>query len=111
MRVYVDDNRVPECTHNWDVIARNFYAARFLILTGKVTNISLDWELQPGDAGTGMELAELILKGAQDGTIPRMGWYVHTGHSGWGKKMRQVLHEADKAWYKREKKNDSNSSG
>jgi hypothetical protein len=92
--LWVDDTR--PMPNSFNCHASNYEEAIKILSTGKVTRISLDYDLGLGP--TGLEIAEWIEKQAIAGTLPKIRCSVHS-HSIDGKvKIKAVLRNACKAW-------------
>lgn len=98
MKIWLDDIRpMPSNYTRWCKTADD---AMLFIATGKVTDISLDHDLGPDEAGTGYDVAKYIEKMAHKGAIPPIKWSIHSANPVGRKNMTMALDSADRMWYK-----------
>lgn len=69
-----------------------------LLKSGAVTQISLDHDLGPPEAGTGYDVAKYIERAAFDKQLPRLDWALHTANSVGRRSMRAALTNATAFW-------------
>lgn len=104
----MDDERTPEDKSDWgfknipyDVVCRHSCEACQLLKTGKVTFISLDHWMNSGEM-TGLDVANFILSGAKDGSIPRLEYDCHSGDIEKRYLIYKILRQAEDEWDLRE---------
>ncbi len=96
MKVYLDDER--RCPAGW-VLAKTAAEAIHLLNTEHVSEISLDHDLGPPEAGTGYDVICHIEEQVAAGK-PMMWIYIHTANPAAAKKMHLCLmniHKLDEA--------------
>ncbi len=104
MRIWLDDERDAPRTNEWteaeilwDAICLHADDAIALLKSGRVTFISLDHWMQPGERN-GMDVARFIYEGAKNRTLPKLTWEIHTGDVEKFKEMWKILKAADTEW-------------
>jgi hypothetical protein len=96
MKLWLDDIRpMPS---RYDVHVLTAPEAIRLLAIGNVTDISLDHDLGPPEAGTGYDVATYIEACAHAGIIPKLDWMLHTDNPVGRERMRAALHNADRFW-------------
>lgn len=96
MKIWLDDLRpIPPQYDHWCVLAREAIAC---LATGEVTDISLDHDLGPPEAGTGYDVAVWIEEQAFNGTLPKLNWRIHSANAVGRKNMEAALQNADRFW-------------
>jgi len=93
MRVWLDDLRPAPDGWVWAQTAVEAYT---FLIAGNVTEISLDHDL--GDGPTGYNVACYIERGAVEGWLPRLVWYIHSLNMVGVANMRTALENADRSW-------------
>ncbi len=94
-RLYLDDERpTPK---GWQRVYTAQQAIEYLRL-GYVTEISLDHDLGPKEAGTGYDVAVWIENEAFYGRLPRLKWHIHSSNPVGRYKMAAALKNADILW-------------
>ncbi len=103
LAVWLDDKRPMPYDFGWDcderVAVQTAAEAIKLLQTRRVDLISLDHDL--GDetkTGNGYQVACFIENGAEDGSLPRLRWAVHSQNPVGSFNMRLALACADKFW-------------
>lgn len=102
MKLYLDDIRATP--DHFDIRAYTATEAISLLKEGKITFISLDHdldcegELDILDTGTGYDVACWIEKAAAEGTLPRIGWAVHSMNPSGAMRIRQAMLSAERFW-------------
>jgi hypothetical protein len=99
MRLWLDDQR--PAPPGFDIVVSTAQEAIDAIQKGSVTYCSLDHDLAE-DGGTGYDVALFIENAAHDGTLPRIGWNVHSANPPGAAKMIQALRNADRYWDQQE---------
>lgn len=110
MKLWLDDERDPkdpyiqgefgaEGDEIWVKTAAE--AIRYL-KSGNVTHISLDHDLGPKSAGTGMDVAKWIEEQAFHGTLPRLDWDVHSMNSVGLLNITRAMMKSDEYWKPKE---------
>ncbi|QDU62199.1 hypothetical protein Pan216_30660 [Planctomycetes bacterium Pan216] len=99
MKVWLDDLRTMPSSY--DLHARTAQEAITALETGEVTEISLDYEL--GTTETGGTVAAWIEQAAQQGTLARLIWRLHTSSPLGRRRMNHSMTNADRYWDMREK--------
>ena len=95
MKVYLDDARAtPE---GWERALTASHAITFL-QGGEVTEISLDHDLGPPEAGTGYTVACWIEERAAAGEIRRLAWSIHSANPVGRAKMEAAMRSAERYW-------------
>lgn len=110
MRLWLDDERDPRDpkiqsdfgAEGNEIWAKTASVAIDYLKQGRVEFISLDHDLGPASAGTGMDVANWIEENAFHGTLKRLVWAVHSKNSVGAKSMIQALTNADKFWDQKE---------
>lgn len=97
MKVYLDDVRPKP--KEFDVIVRTPDEAIELLKTGKVTHISLDYDLG-SDGDEGEVVANWIEEQAYLGNLQPIVVYFHTDNPVGRKRMMQAIQNAQKYWNK-----------
>lgn len=96
MKLWLDDTR--PAPSGWNR-AKTALEAISLLKTGTVKEISLDYDLGSAKlCGTGLDVAEFIEMGAQDMTLPRIKWIVHSLTPDGAYQMEVALYSADRWW-------------
>lgn len=116
MKVWLDDERDPRDpkiqsgfgAEGDEVWAKTASVAIYHLRTGRVEFISLDHDLGPATAGTGMDVANWIEEQAFHGNLPRLVWAVHSKNTVGAKGMTQALTNADKFWDQKENATQDN---
>ena len=106
MRLWLDDERDPrdpkiQCgfgAEGDEIWVKTASAAIAYLNQGQVESVSLDHDLGPPSAGTGMDVAKWIEEQAFFGTLPRLTWSVHSKNAVGAKNMTQALVKADEFW-------------
>ena len=106
MKLWLDDERDPKQrniqsqfgSEGDEVWAKTAAVAINHLKQGTFTFISLDHDLGPASAGTGMDVAKWIEEQAYHGTLPRLAWSVHSMNAVGRKNMTKALSNADKYW-------------
>jgi hypothetical protein len=94
MRVYLDDLRpLPS---DFDVLARSSAEALDLLRGGRVRFLSLDHDL--GGEDTGYLVARWIEQAAFEGTLPPLGWAIHSANPVGRRNMEMALRRAERYW-------------
>jgi hypothetical protein len=94
VRVYLDDLRpMPS---GFDVVVRTCEEALALLQTGRVTFLSLDHDL--GTEDTGYTVAKWIERAAFEGTLPALGWAIHSTNPVGRRNMEAALRNAERYW-------------
>jgi len=101
IKVYLDDNIFERQTPRGWVRVVDAQSAIFLLQTGVVEEISLDYDLSvsepTGRVGDGVVVALWIAEAAKAGTMPPLKWSVHSeSMAAW--RVRQAMEAADLAW-------------
>ena len=95
IRLWLDDERpAPD---GW-VHARTAYEAIEFLLAGDVSEVSLDHDLGPPDAGDGYQVACAIEQFAVLGRLSRLAWRLHTANPVGRGRMEAALQGAERAW-------------
>ena len=110
MRLWLDDERDPRDpkiqsgfgAEGDEIWAKTASVAINYLKQGRVEFISLDHDLGPASAGTGMDVANWIEENAFHGTLERLVWAVHSKNTVGAKGMTQALTNADKFWDQKE---------
>lgn len=110
MKLWLDDERDPRDPkiQDWfgaegdEIWVKTANTAINYLKLGTVESISLDHDLGPPSAGTGMDVAKWIEEQAFHGNVPRLVWAVHSKNSVGAKNMEQALRNADKFWEQNE---------
>lgn len=109
-RVYLDDIRpIPD---DFDILVKTAPECIALLKTKCVSFISLDHDLSfiayvdnsgqfTCPEGTGYDVALFIEESAFNGTLPRLGWSIHSMNPVGVKKMEAAMRNADKYWTSR----------
>ena len=98
MRVYLDDVRkMPE---EYDVLVKSAGEAIELLKTGKVTEISLDFDLGIG-VETGYAVAKWIEENAVSGQLDKIRVRLHTLSYDGKLMMQECLRNSHRAWMDR----------
>ena len=96
MKLWLDDTR-PEPS-GW-TRAKTALEAISLLKTGIIIEVSLDYDLGTASLyGTGLEVAEFIEDGAQDGTLRKIKWAVHSLTPDGVYQIETSLYSADRYW-------------
>lgn len=106
MKLWLDDERDPRDpkiqsgfgAEGDEVWAKTAAVAISYLNQGRVTFVSLDHDLGPPSAGTGMDVAKWIEEQAYHGTLPRLTWAVHSKNAVGAKNMTRALVKADEFW-------------
>ncbi|MBY0227710.1 MAG: hypothetical protein K2W96_00380 [Gemmataceae bacterium] len=94
MRLYLDD--VRDMPPGFDHCARTAAEALDLLRTGRVAFLSFDHDL--GTEETGYTVASWIERAAFDGTLPRLGWAVHSANPVGRANIEAAMRNADRFW-------------
>lgn len=106
MKIWLDDERNPsdpKIMQNFgsegdEIWVKTAHTAINYLKSGSVTFISLDHDLGPNSAGTGMDVATWIEEAAFNKTIPKLTWSIHSMNSVGRKNMNRALKRADEFW-------------
>lgn len=106
MKLWLDDERDPtdpkiQCifgSKGDEIWVKTASSAIAHLNQGQVESISLDHDLGPPSAGTGMDVAKWIEEQAFFGTLPRLTWSVHSKNPVGTKNMMRALAKADEFW-------------
>jgi hypothetical protein len=109
MRVFLDDElealERKKLARGFDTWVTTAAEAIELISTGKVSEVSLDHDLGPEEAGSGYDVAKFIEEKAFLNEIPRLRWRVHSANPVGRKRMTAALTNADRYWDQSEELN------
>lgn len=96
MKMYLDDVRpMPD---GFDVAAKSYQEAVRLLATGCIKFISFDHDL--GTKETGHDLANLIEKAANKGTLEPILWEIHSANPVGRKNIEEAMRGAQRIWRK-----------
>lgn len=99
IKVWLDDERpMPSA---FDVHAKTAKEAIDILKGGNVSYISLDHDLGPVEAGTGMDVAKWIEEAAFNQTLEPLSYNLHTANPVGRDNMAKALINADKFWSSR----------
>ena len=104
--LWLDDERDPTDptiqqyfrATGYEVWVKTAHEAIELLKTGRVTRISLDHDLGPESAGTGMDVAKWIEENAFSGNLKRLRWSLHSQNPIGIRNMAIAMRKADKYW-------------
>ncbi len=96
MKLYLDDERKTPA--GW-MRAYTVQEAIKYLESGEVTEISLDHDL--GTEEDGHDVALWVEVHADDGSLPRLKWNVHSANPAGASRMRAALESADRFWTSR----------
>jgi hypothetical protein len=97
-KLWLDDYRpAPEGWHHVKT-APDAIAA---LSTGQYDEISLDYDLWPGDNNTGYAVACWIARSAYDG-MPRLKWHLHSDNIPGREKILRAMKKAEQFWTENE---------
>ncbi|VTR97310.1 cyclic-phosphate processing receiver domain-containing protein [Tuwongella immobilis] len=106
MKLWLDDVRDPRSVKiqedfgadGDELWVKTAASAIHYLRQGIVESISLDHDLGPPSAGTGLDVARFIEEQAFYGTIPKLVWAVHSTNPVGRKAMTQAMTKADEFW-------------
>lgn len=106
MKLWLDDERDPRSdliqsdfgAEGDEIWAKTAHVAINYLKQGNVTSISLDHDLGPVSAGTGMDVAKWIEEQAFHGLLPQLSWSIHSLNSVGRKNMERAMRNADRFW-------------
>ena len=112
IEIWLDDERDP----NDEFIQREFernirpgmvwaktaWDAISLLKQGNVSYISLDHDLGPPAAGTGLDVAKWIEEQAFHGKFPRLKWSLHSANPAGVRNMMFAMKAAERFWDEQE---------
>ena len=95
MKLFLDDVRpVPD---GW-VLAQTASEAIAILAAGGVTEVSLDHDLGPDEAGTGYDVASWIEEQAALGLLAPLTWGIHSANPVGRDRMTAALCSAERFW-------------
>lgn len=105
-KIWLDDERNPKSNYiqsqfgaeGDEIWAKTASVAISLLQRGNVTSISIDHDLGPIAAGTGMDVAKWIEEQAFHGKLPRLTWFVHSMNVVGNKNITRAMQKADEFW-------------
>lgn len=114
MRLWLDDERDPKNpkiqklfnSKGDEIWVKTAWEAIEYLKTNKVKFISLDHDLGPEEAGTGMDVAKWIEENAYLNKLSRLVCKVHSQNVIGSKNIKKALYNAERFW----KENESNIS-
>lgn len=106
IKLWLDDERDPSAPNiqnhfgaeGDEVWVKTAAVAISYLRQGNVISISLDHDLGPASAGTGMDVAKWIEEQAFHGKLPRLSWSVHSMNPVGKKNMMRAMLRADEFW-------------
>jgi hypothetical protein len=98
IHLWVDDIRPAPPGYNIHV--KTAAEAIKILSSGNVTEISLDHDLGPPEAGDGSQIANWIEAQAYSGSIPKLIWHIHSANPVGSQKMNAALVKANEFWDK-----------
>ena len=106
MKLWLDDERDPHDpkiqqdfgAEGDEVWVKTATVAINHLNQGRVVFLSLDHDLGPPSAGTGMDVAKWIEEQAFHGVLPRLSWTIHSKNPVGAKNMMRALVKADEYW-------------
>lgn len=106
VKLWLDDERDPSVPNiqNYfgaegnEIWVKTAAVAINYLQQGNVVSISLDHDLGPASAGTGMDVAKWIEEQAYHGTLPRLNWSVHSLNPIGKKNITRAMLKADEFW-------------
>jgi len=102
MKLWLDDTRDPP-NKEW-AWAKTAPIAIGMLEQGTISEVDLDHDLGPKEAGTGMDVAKWIEEHAFTGDGVRLKWNVHSRNTVGAAHMRMALSNADRYWDLRQEK-------
>jgi hypothetical protein len=108
MKLWLDDDRDPRDkfiqyqfgAEGDEIWVKTAIAAISYLKQGDVAYISLDHDLGPVSAGTGLDVAKWIEEQAFLGLLPRLTWSVHSMNPVGEKAIYKAMMQAEKFWNK-----------
>lgn len=106
MKLWLDDERDPRepfiqsefGADGDEVWVKTAGMAIHYLKQGGVESISLDHDLGPASAGTGLDVAKWIEEQAFHGQLPRLIWSVHSLNVVGSKNIMQAMLRAEEFW-------------
>lgn len=106
VKLWLDDERDPKVpaiqnlfgAEGNEIWAKTAHVAINYLQQGNVVSISLDHDLGPPIAGTGMDVAKWIEEQAYYGTLPRLSWSVHSLNPIGKNNITLAMRKADEFW-------------
>jgi len=106
VKLWLDDERDPSSpmiqarfgADGDEIWVKTALVAIQYLQQGNVVSISLDHDLGPASAGTGMDVAKWIEEQAFRGTLPKLDWSVHSMNPVGAKNMKKALKKANEFW-------------
>lgn len=106
LKIWLDDERDPrdpKIQFNFgssgdEIWVKTAPTAIYYLKQGCITSISLDHDLGPPNAGTGMDVANWIEEQAFHGTLPKLTWSIHSKNPVGSKNMYKAMSKADEFW-------------
>lgn len=106
MKLWLDDERDPKNniiksmfgSNGDEVWCKTSQEAIDLLKSGNITSISLDHDLGPAIAGTGLDVAKWIEEKAYHKEILKLIWKIHSMNPIGRSNMENALKNADRFW-------------
>jgi hypothetical protein len=106
MKLWLDDERNPKSpkiqmifgAKGDEIWARTAAVAINYLKQGNIVSISLDHDLGPDSAGTGMDVAKWIEEQAFLNNLPRLAWTIHSKNRVGAKNIERALVKANEFW-------------
>jgi len=98
LRLWLDDDDNRPVPPGFDLHVKTAQEAIDAIASGQISEISLDHDLGPPEAGTGYDVAKWIEEQAYLGAIPKLVWSVHSANPVGAKNIRNALESAERYW-------------
>lgn len=106
IKLWLDDERDPTDPYiqnmfgaeGDEIWVKTAHVAISHLQQGNIISVSLDHDLGPDSAGTGMDVAKWIEEQAFHGNLPRLSWSVHSLNPIGARDMTRALKRADVFW-------------
>lgn len=113
MRIWLDDERDPRNpqiqsefgAEGNEIWVKTASVAINYLKRGDIESISLDHDLGPPSAGTGLDVANWIEEQAFHEALSRIEWSVHSRNPVGNKNITRALIKADEFWSSQEQRN------